>query len=577
MDVQAKAFTFNKNVSIVRSETGPVRSFVATKFMDGRVRNLPEHQIPASDPYELANIWRYPAQGQYTAALINGSQVQFRINEGTGTGKIEAIYLRMIVQNNSSTHYCQYLPAPFWLKGWNWQNPNGEIIQYGDGTLLWLQGASAHDSEHWPFVAQMINSSPQYGLADEIAPSEMVEIQIELKGNWLQTGNIENPWIKGDQFFYATFQPDAVTRVYPAILTGQLNIIDMSLDMHMPNTDQKTIQNRAQLIKSMQVDSVFPYYRNQSFNMALQANSSYTLLLNGLSGDVVFIWILLRNSYIGTDLFNCLPISSFQFLDSGGNPITSQNLITDVMNRDIFFPRHFLGQLAQYQNIYHWNFASQDTAPLSMIELGLKLGSYPFTGNEKLVLNTAPAGNNEVLNLAFTVPATQTGAGQTPTASPPTVGGFYFLFTTPNGGQNQSALVQANATNTDVQNIIEAMPNFSGSVTVTGFPLAFTGTASGIGNAGISATATITFGGDYALQPLASEGFSLITHWAGMQTEITNGAVDYLAPVVIGTTTNPAGVAGIQNGNTYYIDIYAVTSAIATITKEGYVRAQYAG
>lgn len=564
MDVYNKAKLYNSNVSIAKIDVGPKWTFRGVQMLDGKVRVFPEHQIPPSEPYQISNIWRYPAQGQYSNILQNGGQVQFRINEGTGSGRVEKVYLRMIVQNSNSSQNAEYIQAPLWIKTNNWQTPNGELIQQCDGTVLWLSSIGAHDSDGWRYMSELELSNDQYGLSTVIEPLAFQEIQIELIGNWIDTANVFIPWIKGDMFYYPTFQPDNVIR----LSGGMLTVVDMSLDMHMSNTDVEEINKVAQVIKKTELNFVVPYVKNQTFTMALQANSSYTLLMNGLTGDVVFMWMLIRNSYVGTDLSSYWPLASFQFTDSGGNPISSNNLITDEMDRNIYYPRHFLGRAAHINNIYHWNFCNEDTAPLSLILLGCKQGAYAFTGNEKLVINTAPAGTNEVLTLQFFAIPTQTGAGQTWNSGSPVVGGFYFIFQTPNGGQ-KSLLVPANSTNQQVEDAIEGMNFFSGTVTVSGFPLAFTGTASGIGNTGISATATITYGGAYALQPMEQEGYILYAIPSAFQTELTNGAVNYLAPVEINETTSTPGVYGIASGNTYIIDLYAYTTGIVNLKQNG--------
>jgi len=582
MDIFGKAEQFNKNVSLVRSETGPSRRFVSRTFLNGEVRNLPAHQVPSRDPYESMNLWRYPFTGQYTNCVQNGSTVQCRMQEGTGTGRTEKVYIRMVCQNNSSTNPCQYIPAPLWLKGWNFQNPNGEPIQFGDGTILWVNICTSHDNESWPFVSDLILSDGQYGIGDIIQPNEVVEIYIELVGNWLQVSGIENPWIKGDSFFNVTFQPDSVIRLNPATLTGQLQVNEMSLDIWQPITDASTMASRQRLIKNMTLSAIYPYYRHQSFSMALQPSSSYSVLLNGLNGDTNTVWILIRNSYVGTDLLNFIGLSSFQILNEGGNPITSQNVVTDVINRDIMFPQKFLGSFAYYHNFYHWCFSAQNTAPLAMIQLGLKLGAYSFTGGEQLIINTPPAGANEVIALQINAFPTQTGTGQTISNPQVLTGGFTINWHTPNGQISDTGFIPFDQSNEGVAAIIEAMDQFTGTVTVTGFPVTFpTNVTGGITSGGTITTwapttaVTFTFGGDYALQPLDALGWVMTFLPQACFVEVTNGSSTYMAPISVGPVINTAGQYGIQAGNTYNLDVYTVTSAIASISDRGYVKAQY--
>lgn len=571
MDVYAKAAQFNGNVNIRKVDTGPSRSFRTVQMLDGSVRNFPEHQIPARDTYEISNLWRYPAQGEYTGILQSGGQVLVRINEGTGSGDVERVKLRMIVQNTSSSLSAEYIPAPFWIKSHQFRTPNGEPIQTTDGTITFLNIAGANDSDNWRYQQEAILSNDQYGISQPIEPLQTQEIEIDLLGDWISAGQVYIPWIKGDMYWYPTFQPDSVIR----LSGGQLQVVDMSLDMYMSNTDASTLAKRRDYINSMPIDLVVPYVRNQTFTMSLQANSNYTLLLNGLTGDSVFLYILLRNSYVGTDLLSFWPISSFQVQDSAGVAITPPQYITDLVDRTIYYPRSFLGRLAHLNNVYTWNFANDPTAPLSLILNGMKLGSYPFTGNEKLLINTAPAGSNEVITYSFLAVPTQTGAGQAPASPQLTAGGFYFFFNTPNGTQ-KSSLITPSMTNAQVATAIEDINFFTGTVTVTGFPLAFTGTASGIGNTGISAASTITYGGAYALQPMEAQGYELYAQPAALNLEILNGATDYMAPVIIEEATSTQGVWGIANGNSYIIDIYSYTTGILNIAKGGNPTVTYA-
>lgn len=565
MDVFAKAQQFNPNVNIRKIDLGPSRSFRAVQMLDNSVRNFPEHQIPARDAYEINNMWRYPAQGEYSGILQSGGQVLFRINEGTGSGDIERVKLRMLVQNTSSSLGAEYIPAPFWLKNHQFRTPNGEPIQTTDGTTTWLSIAGANDSDQWRSQAECILSNDEYGIAQPIEPLQYQEIEIDLLGDWISCGKVYIPWIKGDMYWYPNFQADNVIR----LSGGQLNVVDMSLDMYMSNTDAQTLARRRDYINQMPVDVVVPYTRNQTFTQALQANSSYTFLLNGLTGDVDFMWFVLRNSYIGTDLMSFWPIASFQIQDSAGVAITPPQMVTDLQSRCIYYPRSFLGRLAHLNNVYFWSFANDPTAPLSLILNGLKLGSYPFTGNEKLVINTAPAGNNEVVTYSFRAVTTQTGATQTVTSPQLTVGGFYYFFSTPNGLQ-KTILINTTWSNAQVATAIEDINFFTGTVTVTGFPLVFTGTASGVGDAtSISATATVTYTGAYALQPMEAQGYELYAQPAAFSIELTNGGVNYMAPVIINETTSTQGVWGIANGNTYILDIYAETTGILNIAKGG--------
>ena len=243
---------------------------------------------------------------------------------------------------------------------------------------------------------------------------------------------------------------------------------------------------------------------------------------------------------VGTDLYHYNPITSFQWTNSGGVPISGAQLIDDMYNRHIQQVDWFLGSASWQRSKYAFVWSADKNAALSLMLNGVKLGAYPFSTNEQFILNTPGAGTSEVYTLGY--------GGAAPAS-----GLFFFTWSTPVPGneyQVSQVSVPWNATAAQVVTAIESMQNFQGTVTATGGPLQ-------------TADIVITLGGNYANTALFSQGYQL-----GYTQDALAGAANTVSTPTLGVPTT-AGVDGITNNGSYILDLQAYTSAFLKLKTNG--------
>ena len=529
-DALYKAATFSPQVSIVPGDTGPSFIVQSVSTLDGTVRNIQRDQIPMEDPYTTKNLWRYPAQGQYTTVIQSGGVVLTRMDRGSGSGTVEEVYIRMVVYNPNGT-VTEYIPAPFWFQQLQWQTPAGSVIQQQTGTDLWLAIVGSFDYDQWSCLYSAINSSQTYQTNDAgFNDLAYTYLYIPVIGNWMACSKFFIPWVNGDLMLYITFQSNTTT-----LISGtDCQLSQLSVDMIMSTLTPTSLQDRKQAIMRSNLDFVFPYVKTQRFQQNLTAGELYQFFLNGLKGDVVFLAFILRPSLVGQGLYTATGINQFQLLNDAGIPISGAQQVEDDFDRKVLFPRWFLGQYAKDNHVYYWNFCKQDHGPLALLHTGNKKGAYTFTTNEVLNITTAQAGTNEVQ--AITTFNSTTGVNTLAAG-----GVYYFRWNTPTGS-SVSAQVAYNATTTQMTTAIEDIPNFEGTVTPTNTYSAVT-------------LVGFTFGGAYGNRPLLERGYSL-----EIVSGMNDGAGDYLQ--VTGPALSTDGVYGMTSGSSYTLDVYAWTTGI---------------
>ena len=75
----------------------PLSKLAVATTVQGRKLNLPEFQIPNTNPNCInTNTWVFPASGNFNTALVNGGIQQIKIAAGQGSGKTSGkVYLRL--------------------------------------------------------------------------------------------------------------------------------------------------------------------------------------------------------------------------------------------------------------------------------------------------------------------------------------------------------------------------------------------------------------------------------------------------------------------------------------------------
>ena len=173
------------------------------------------------------------------------------------------------------------------------------------------------------------------------------------------------------------------------------------------------------------------------------------------------------------------------------------------------------------------------------IEAGVKFGFYPFTTNETLSINTAPAGTTEVLYLQVC------HGGQTPAS-----GSYKLMFTTLSGSAVTGPIAY-NASAATIQAVIMTYP-LSREVVVTGTAL----------NSGMGSRSHM----EDPIQTtpcMQTDSYSTV-----VETAVYDSAGTPL-PYPIDTVVATPGVYGMTGGNSYTIDLYAFTSSILSVLPNG--------
>lgn len=514
-------------------------NFQRVQTLSGKNLFIPSSQVPLGAPSKLTSTWRYVAQGQYTNALQTGGQVSIKLDRSTGFGPVKAARLRLLVRPTTGTYTSDVFtpPTPLLINTFNFQNASGTIITQGTGDSLWLLNILSNEYNSFLSMNNYLRSSKTYELAPPILEGTEEELFIPLTGNWLETSNFMMPASVGDLMCYFNFWPgatsgyglDNIDPVNDGIYNGMpLDLVELSLDLDMTVLPAEELQSSIRMLKSIRTDYFVPYLRTQRFTQTWTASSQYTLPLSGIKGDVVFILMTLRKELLGQGLLNTAPIANFQFQDSGGSYISSPQLETSIVNQFIHMPQTWTGLSQNYHYIYGWNFSGTPVGPMAFITNGCKFGQYPFTTNEKFVLNTFTTGTDEVMRA---------------TASGTAASGQYEIWWVTSDGTNVTAPLAYNASAATIKAAIEDLPLFQGTVTVSG---ALTG-----------ATTDFTFGGAYTNMPLSVLGYNL-------KVISRNAATVAPAAVVWTCATQTAGVEGISNNSSYTLDFYAYTSNIVS-------------
>ena len=139
------------------------------------------------------------------------------------------------------------------------------------------------------------------------------------------------------------------------------------------------------------------FHKEIYFQTALQSGStSTTLTLSQLQGRFDYIMFVVRpqNAITGAAAWSFTPITSYHILDSAGQSMCGGNAISHYQALSLLGRRNCRSSLLAEgpsgvwaSNVYIW---SPNTNPVETFADGLSLTSYPFTGNEQLVL-TYPA------------------------------------------------------------------------------------------------------------------------------------------------------------------------------------------
>lgn len=539
---QRSADEASPEVTLSSSSQAPQEKWQAITFQNGQSKLVQDFQVPAKSTKKIANLWRYPIQGDPTN-LLNGAgsnTALIRMDECSGTGKTKRCYIRIKVSNATGSP-TRLVPAPHLIDNIQWLNGSQAPIQLFTGDVLWDMIVKSNNDDQWKSIYTAINSNLQYGTGNDIPNNGTAEWYIDLPASWMQAAQFYLPAVSTPSYLKIFFRPASTT-----VLVGSApTITDLSLDVEMDQLTTQDISRTSSIIKNNLTTYLFPYMRRQTWTQAFNANSQYVFNLSGLQGDFVYIMILLRRSYVGEDLYNPVQIASFQFTDNSQQPISGNNVITDTFNRYVQAADTWMGSELTYKfgNFYNWS--AQKSGPLLFITLGNKTGSYTFQNNFNLILNTAASGTSEVITLVV---------------GNANAGTFRLMWITPYATDITAAITLGTSA-ANLQAAIEALDNFQGTITASGAV-----PASGGGSIGL------TFGGAYENMVLANDGYELCVVDCNTNTSGTYGPT-YINPTP-GQGLNNANVSGVQgmtNGATLNLDLYGFTTGMADLTDQGVI------
>lgn len=520
----------------------PISKVANVSTLRGQQLFIPEHQVPLVNPNAVVtNTWYFNADGNYQTALQNAGIQNIKISRGQGSGKTTGkVWLRMNI-TNTSLQNVQTNPVPFWFNNIQFQTPGGDVIQTRYAFDLWLSILACTPEEEWQSISDLILASNNYESGQPIPAGTTFDVWMPLYGNPYSCGEIATRELEGDSMVYLTFNPPS--QFIESGPTNALVVNSMSLVFEMQQLDQSLIRALDAEYASFPHSSIYPWVRVQEFTQTFTANTQYTFQLSGISGDVAFLMFVLRENTSAWDAYHGNPITDFQIQNQEGVAISGSAFIPENYNRWGQLTRWFLGTWMQDRRYYGWNFSQVDSAPVEFLSTGRKNGAFGFTTNEQLVIDTAPAGQNEVIRF------------QTANAGVPTAGSvIYFQWIDEYGATHVSGsydIDDATFSAAAVKALIEAIPGFEGEVTVAAPTL--------VPQWGFN----VTFIGNYGNRPITAANFSLVSHGV---VQTAGGATSLGVPV-----PSVGGIRGITNGGTYTLTVIAYTSAILSISceKEG--------
>lgn len=521
--------------SVALAIAPPVSKVAQVKTKRGQVINIPEFQVPSNNPNGIIPTdWFFNAVGNFQTAIANATQQTIKIDRGAGSGKtVGRVWLRVTLQNTDASNDVQMAPMPFWFSSIQFQTPGGDIIHTDSSLGLFFKLLTCTSLEEFSSMSDLVCMTNDYNAGPLLLRSSTQEYDLPLFGNAFSCGEIPTRVLQGDSQCVIQFAPTA-NSVISAADTSLIQINALSLIFEMQNLDSMLIAELDNEYHRFEHSFIYPFQRAMSWSQTFNASTQYSFQLSGITGDGVCAFVGLRAGNTGSSQYYFVPITSYQFQDSAGLPITGSNFVTGDFGRWGHAPRWSLGSWMQDRRINIWNFSSKNSGILEFLTMGRKSGAYGFSGNESLVINTPGAGTSEIWTLA-------TGDATAPT------GGSYQLQWVDEWGYSETTTPLAyNASASAIKAALELLPNFEGTVTVS---------------AALSATGslTITFGGVYANRPMRGRNYYLNVFPALYNATIGQG-------VTASVTT--AGVLGMTSGATHYLDVIMYTSSILSISSD---------
>lgn len=392
--------------------------------------------------------------------LLNGDVIQFKLP--TLPQICDGVTIEFDVSESGGSNPVRPMPSPFFINYIQFQDANGKTIQRMEADEIHLDLVSYFSQEKFANIGPAAGYQTNYEALPEIPAGKSRKYYLPLVSSWLEACQ---PFLGGlgEIRCEIRFNTSAKT-----ILSGSgtLRLDNCLLQLDMQQLPEATA-NRLMNDYRSGVSLFFPTTVKYTNNLNMNAATSYNEKLENLTKNVPYAYMFLRKSETAGEMDNYLPIDNFQLTDPTGVGILDGSVTDAEFNRRFQYPNKFPSDYSRYKHLYH---IAPCLNPMDFIQNGTSVGFLPMTGAERLKIQTLATETNNV----FTLTPSATAAK----------GSYVIMWTDPKKevtGFTQPLAYNASAS--DIKAALEALPNFRGTVTVSG-PL--------------TATATIAFdGGDY--------------------------------------------------------------------------------
>lgn len=252
-----------------------------------------------------------------------------------------------------------------------------------EGDYLYCLSA-LYNSEEWDKRARLMNITGQWGNGTAVPAGNTVNYFVPLEGTLFNQAKLNIEQINGDWTIRVQFRPFSMTNA----AAGSAPVLqDAAAIINQVNLDSLDSARKRNMYASNTV--AFRYldaFPQKFLGQALQPSSRYEYTLTALNGLVSHMFIFVRASgAVGNNLKNFQAIQSFDIADPSGASIINYQQ-TSEFNLFHEYPEIFpYSNFPGFNNVYCYAFA---VSPGDNYENGLQTGFYPFTSNERLIINT---------------------------------------------------------------------------------------------------------------------------------------------------------------------------------------------
>jgi len=209
----------------------PKHEYSSVSMLDGETLRVLPKQKPLYNTARIVNTYRFPASGNFTAALQTGGTVYVPILRQSGLGRIRTVRIRMTITAGTTT--AQLMPTPYWLTSWVLQTPSGLLIQTFDPTSDYISLSTGMGTERWQMTNDLYNSSDYYWVGCPLVANSVQTYYMEWRHGFLDISNFLPAWLNGDMTLLLNFNSSGNTVIYPNSGTTApiISTLDLECDM----------------------------------------------------------------------------------------------------------------------------------------------------------------------------------------------------------------------------------------------------------------------------------------------------------------------------------------------------------